>query len=142
MTAIPPNTVTEADLNAWYAAAEALSKAKAAEMLLRMRIFNAYFPNPTEGTNTVELPSVNGVPYALKATYPIVRKIDEAMLEVMLPKLRKKGIDVDRLVKRTPELILSGYRSLTAEEMELFDRVLESKPGSPALKITEIKKRT
>lgn len=140
MALIPPDVVTEADLSAWFVAAEELSKAKAREMRLRLRIFKFYFPNPKEGTNTVDLPPVAGVPYALKATYPITRNVDQALLDTLLPKLHEKGIPIDSLIERKPTLVLSNYRTLTAEQLALFDQVLEIKPGSPGLKIAEIKK--
>ncbi len=140
MSLIPPNTVTEADLNAWYAAQAALNKAKAAELLLRLKIFGHYFPHPVEGTNTVELPAVAGVPYALKAVHTINRKVDEALLTVSLENLRKT-LPMDTLIKRTPELVISAYRLLTAEEAKLMDTVMDVKPGTPSMKIEEIKKR-
>ncbi len=141
MSLIPPNQVTEADLTAWFNAQAALNKAKAAELLLRLKIFGFYFPNPVEGTNTVELPAVGGGPYALKATYPITRKVDPALLDVLTPTLRGQNIPVDSLIKRTPELVLSAYRTLTAEEAKLFDQCMDIKPGTPGMKIEEIKKR-
>ncbi len=138
MSVIPPNIVTEADVAAWYEANEALKKAKAAEMLLRLRVFGAFFPAPVEGTNTVTLPAVNGVPFALKAKYPINRKVDPALLEVMKEAFAQHNISVDKLIKYTPELVLSEYRTLTAEETSLFDRVLDIKPGTPALEVAKV----
>lgn len=140
MSLIPSDTITEADLQAWYKMHADLAKLKASEMLLRQRVFRHFFPNPIEGTNTFNLEAVEGVPYALKATYPIIRKIDEALLTVATPDLREKGIPIDSLVKRQPELVISAYRLLTAEEQALFDRVMEIKPGSPSMKIEQVKK--
>lgn len=140
MSLIPADTVTEADLAAWFNAKKELDKAKASEMLLRIRIFRFYFPTPVEGTNTVKLPDVDGVPYALKATYPITRKVDAALLDVLTKTMLEQLIPVDNLIKRTPELVLKEYRTLTAEQLVIFDQVLEIKPGSPALEISEVKR--
>jgi hypothetical protein len=140
MSVIPPNTTTEQDLAAWFTAKKELERVKASEMLLRMKLFGHYFPSPVEGTNTVELPSVQGVRYALKAVYPITRKIDDPVLTTAAGMLREKGVPVDSLVVRKPELVLSEYRTLTAEQRALFDQVMEIKPGTPALTISQIKK--
>jgi hypothetical protein len=137
---IPPNETTGADIAAWYDASKKLQAAKANEMLLRMKVFNGMFTAPIEGTNTIKLPDVNGLHYALKAVYPINRKIDEALLIVNTPMFHEKKISVDTLVKRTPELVIGEYRKLTAEEMKLFDSVMEIKPGTPSLKIEQVKK--
>lgn len=142
MSLIPQNQVGSADLVAWYKAKKDLDAAKASEMLLRMKIFNGYFPVPTEGTNTVALDPVNGVPYALKAVYPINRKIDDALLLVATPGFREAKLPLDELVQRKPELVISKYRELTAEEQKLFDSVMEIKPGTPALSVVEVKKRS
>jgi hypothetical protein len=55
MTPIPENTVTQADMDEWYALQKQLAAVKSAEMLLRMKIFKHYFPAPVEGTNQVPL---------------------------------------------------------------------------------------
>lgn len=140
MTAIPENTVTQADLTAWYDMTKKLTALKAAEMLLRTKIFKHYFPNPVEGTNTVAMPDIDGLHYAMKATYPITRKVLEAELTILAPLLLEKGVPVGSLIKHEPSLVLANYRELTKEQAAMFDQVLEIKPGSPSIKIEQVKR--
>jgi len=131
MVQIPENEVTQADLATWYAMQDELKRLKTAEMLLRQKIFKAYFTAPKEGTNTAPLD--NG--WVIKGTYKIDRKIDIALLLAFSPSLRENGINPDALVKYEPALVTKAYRELTAEQEKLFDQVLIVKPGAPSLEI-------
>jgi hypothetical protein len=136
MVQIPDNSVGQKDLEEWYLANEQLAKLKAREMMLRKRIFNHYFPTPKEGTNDAELPDG----YVLKATYPITRTVDEAGLSVLKEQFVEAKISTDKLVSYKPSLVVSEYRTLTAEQQQLFDQALIIKPGTPALEIVQPKK--
>lgn len=136
MVAVPANMVTQEDLTTWSKMKEELNALKAAEMLLRVKIFKGMFPHPTEGTNTTPLQAG----WVLKAGYPISRKPDTALLTSMAPMFREKGIPVDVLIRTVPELAIAEYRKLTKEQMHLFDQVLEIKPGSPSLEIMQPKR--
>ena len=141
MTQIPPNQVTAEDMATWYKLKDQLAKVKAAEMLMRLKIFHFYFPSPAEGTNTVEFDSTaDGRRWALKATYPITRKVDDSILSVATPYMREHGVPVDSLFVRKPELVIAQYRILTKEQLDLVDRVLDIKPGSPSMDIKEVKR--
>lgn len=131
MTQIPGNDVTLADLTAWYEMQEQLKKLKASEMLLRTKLFAAFFPTPKEGTNSFPLDKG----WVLKGTYKIERKIDIALLTAYSPTLRLASINPNTLVKCEPSLITKAYRKLTAEQEKLFDQVLVVKPGAPSLEI-------
>jgi len=132
MTQLPDNPVTINDLMAWYKMHEDLAKLKASEVLLRKKIFGHYFPTPSEGTNTFTLPDG----YALKATYKIERKVDEAALTTLAPSFREQHIAVDSLIVRKPELAVREYRKLTTEQTRLFDQCLIVKPSeTPSLEI-------
>lgn len=150
MTAIPaPEPVGQKDLTAWFELCKELDRVKAAEMLLRKRIFNAYFPAPKEGTNTVVLPDT----YQLKGVHPINRKVVEEAMQALCyrpplgpgawgpSKLEEAGISVADLIKWKPELAISAYRELTAEQMNLVDQMLLISPGTPALAIERPSKR-
>lgn len=137
MVAIPPNEVTQKDLEEWYNADLELARVKAKEILLRNRIFKHYFPAPVEGTNSAPLPDG----YVLKATYPITRNVDEGAMAALKEKFIEKLISTDKLVKYKPSLSVSEYRTLTAEQQQLFDQCLEVKPGTPALEIVLPKKK-
>lgn len=143
MTAIPQPTVSAEDLAQWYRYTQELSKLKAAEMLLRQRIFKAFFPDPREGTNTAVLPDT----YQLKGVHVINRKIVEESMQALCyrpplaegvygkSKLEEAGVRVDQLVKWKPELAISVYRELTEEQRHLVDQMLLIDAGSPSLKI-------
>lgn len=131
MSEIPANAVTQDDLNEWYKLAAELKRVKAAEMLLRQKIFHAYFPAPKEGTNSH--PLADG--WVLKAKYPINREVDQGALAAYKEKFVEANINADALVQYKPELRLSAYRELTEEQRQLFDHALIVKPGSPALEI-------
>lgn len=131
MTTIPNNDVTEQDVAEWFRLQEELKRVKAAEMLLRLKIFKAYFPSPTEGTNT--FPMAAG--WVMKGKYVINRDIDPGALGAYKERFRENGINPDVLVRYKPELVLSEYRELTAEQQKFFDNALVVKPGTPSLEI-------
>ena len=131
MTSIPNNAVSQADLAEWYRLQEELKRIKASEMLLRQRIFGAYFPSPVEGTNSA--PLADG--WVLKGKHTINRDIDPGALGAMKEQFAEAGISADALVQYKPSLVLKEYRTLTEEQRQLFDRALIVKPGSPALEI-------
>lgn len=144
MVEIPENAVTEKDLADWYLLTEQLSKLKAAEALLRPRIYKHFFPDPVEGTNTYILPDK----FQLKAVRKIDRKVDEAsMFAFRAPEVvegvtsnssrfEQADIKADELFKPKYELVTSAYRKLTDEQRKVVDQVLIIKDGSPQLDIT------
>jgi hypothetical protein len=134
MTAVPENTVTPELMVKWKDLQEQLSKIKAEEMILRMAIYKGLFPNPVEGTNTVPLHAG----WELKATRGIERKIDLPVLQALAVEggpFHLAGIRAADLVEWKPELVIKNYRTLTAEQMAIFDQALTIKDGSPQLKI-------
>jgi len=137
MVQIPENAVTEADLSAWYNLQLELKRIKAAEILLRTKIFNSIFTKPKEGTNSFELSEG----YVLKGKYTLNREIDIGTFQALRQQFEKAGIHPDSLIKWEPDLKIKEYRELTEEQMKLFDQCLIIKPGSPALEIVLPKKR-
>lgn len=137
MAEIPENTLTQADMVKWYELAQELKRIRNAEILLRKKIFNHFFPDPSEGTNNQDLDGG----YVLKGKHAIERKIDEGAFDAMKEKFREEGINPDTMVQYKPSLVLKEYRKLTKEEQALFDQVLIIKPGSPALEIVLPKRK-
>lgn len=133
---IPQKTITQADVEEWYRLQDELRKVKTKEMLLRKKIFEACFPDPKEGTNSVEL----GDGYVLKGKHVINRSIDEGSLQAMSKELQEAGINTDELIEWKPSLKTREYRKLTAEQIHLFDQVLIVKDGSPGLEIVQAKR--
>lgn len=137
MAEIP--TVTAEDLALWYRIHAELGKLKAQEGLLRRRIFDAYFPKPAEGTNSVDLNDGTGA--VLKGTHKIQRDVDQGAYEAYRTEQQREGSNlvqlpmIENLVKWKPEVVLSEYRKLTDEERMAFDQCLIIKPGSPSLEI-------
>lgn len=139
--AIPTEQVlTAADLFEWYSLQEQLKVIKAKEMTLRLKIFKVLVPNPNEGTNTVkldELDIMKATPtgFVLKATHTIDRKLDLAAATVLAKQFAEEKINAELLIVPKYELSISQYRTLTKEQMHLFDQCLVIKPGSPSLEI-------
>lgn len=135
MVEVPKNTVTQADLEQWYTMADELRKLRAAEMLLRKKIFDHYFPDPKEGTNSEDL----GDDFVLKGVFKYDRKIDEGAFDALQEEFRESKIKTDTLVKTTPSLKIGPYNKLNKKNKLLFDQCLIIKPGSPSLTITKPK---
>jgi hypothetical protein len=144
MTQIPEApAATQEDLALWYQMHQQLAKLKAAEMLLRQRIFKSYFPEPKEGTNTLILPDT----FQLKAVHVINRKIVEESMQALChrpqleegvygpSKLEEAGVRPDMIIKWKPELALAVYRELTETQRHVVDQMLMIDNGSPQLKI-------
>lgn len=131
--------VTAQDLATWYQLKAELARVKAAEAMLRSRIFKAYFPVPVEGTNTA--PINDGTGAVVKATHVLNRAIDQGSLDALRTALTAEGsnlpkVPLEKLIKWTPEVITKAYRELTEEERLCFDQCLIIKPGSPQVEIT------
>lgn len=131
MVEIPENEVTQADLSQWYTMQDELKKLRAAEMLLRQKIFKHFFPTPEEGTNNHELPDG----WMLKGKHTVNRDIDQGAFQVLRQQFEEAGIHPDALVQYKPSLVKREYNTLTAEQRHLFDQALIVKPGSPSLEI-------
>ncbi len=136
MVQIPENMVTQADMERWYIVQEQLSKLKNEEQLLRQKIFNGMFPDPKEGTNSVDL--ADG--FVIKGKRVINRTVDDAAYKASIEELAKAGIPTDEIVRYKPELAVSAYRKLTEEQMHLMDTVLIIKDGMPGLEIVKPKR--
>lgn len=133
MTTIPEPQVTIGTIAEWFNKKKELATLKTTEMLLRKRIFNHFFKQPKEGANNVPMP--DGSAYKLCGTHVVNRKVDEPVMRTMWDDLCKQGIPMNDLIKMKPELSVSAYRELTAEQQKLFDQVLIVSDGSPDLEI-------
>lgn len=143
---IPP--VTQAEIDQWWHAKRAMDHWKSLEALLRRRICAFYFPDPKEGVNNLQPESLNG--FVMKMTHPITRKVDKEALAALTARgaptseypqgtpsrFEQAKIDVNNVIRWTPELKVGEYRKLTAEEIKLIDQALIiSEDGMPALEI-------
>ena len=137
--------VTAEDLKNWYELQAELTRVKAAEAMLRSRIYKHFFPQAaagedgTEGTNTVDLNDGTGA--VIKAQRKVERKVLEPELDAYKAALKEEGsnlpkLPLNKLLKYKPELSVSEYRKLTAEEQKVCDTFLNIKDGSPQVEIT------
>lgn len=128
---VPVATVTQEEINTWYALQEQVEVTKEKEMALRKKIAAALFPKPVEGTNT--LPLSEG--WVMKMKHTINRKVDVPLLTTLAASLTAQGIPIDSLIRYKPDVDTTEYRKLTAEQRVLFEQVLDIKEGTPALEI-------
>lgn len=127
---------SQEEINEWYVVQQRLAVDSVREMELRKKIFGTFFTEPKEGVNT--FPMTDG--YVMKGTYKINRKILVADLDLWLPDFQQAKLPIDALIERKPSLNASAYKKLEKEAQELFDNVLEIKPGAPTLEIVKPKK--
>ena len=101
------------------------------EQDLRKKVIATVFPEPAEGVNKFDL--ANG--WALKATCPVTRTVDDAAFDLLRPKLAELGVIADTLVKTKLSLETKAYRNLSDATRALVDEALTIKPGSYTLEL-------
>ena len=114
----------------WYQAAEAAKSAKAQELELRKQVFAEYFPEPTEGTNRVEVEGADLVA-VLPYNYSLDEDAADDAIEAHIPKSKQEDI-----LSWKPSLNKKVYNSLSKKARTGFTAdCLTIKPGTPSLKI-------
>ncbi len=135
------DTVTLEDVALWYKIDKKREELVTLEALLRPKIFQGYFKDPTEGVNNFTLPDE----FILKGTRRINRNIDVGVLDAFSKKgpnnepsiFQQNKINVNKVFEYKPSLVVSEYRKLTAEELHIVDQALIIKDGMPALEIAK-----
>jgi hypothetical protein len=117
-----------------------LAKLKGAEAMLRKRVFAHYFPNPTEGSKDNKVPLNDGTGAIVQGEHTVNRKVDEGELEKLKEAMFAEGsnlpqLDLTKLIKWKPEVVIPEYRKLSTEEQQAFDRCLVVTDGMPGLKV-------
>lgn len=113
----------------WEQLKATLAAVKDEEAALRKALFDATFPNPTEGVNTFALPDGR----TIKGTYKITRKVLEEKFKGVL---KKMGFTEKHApVKVAHTLVKASYDLLSEENRKAFDECLEIKPGAPTFEI-------
>lgn len=133
-------TPTLADVAILYRMQEELTALKAAEAMLRRRIADHFFPNPTEGSKDNKFPINDGTGAVLQMDHKISRTVLEPELDAYKAASREAGSNLpklawNKLVKYKPELVKAEYNKLTDEERAACDTVLNIKPGMPEVKV-------
>lgn len=127
-------------LSKWHEAQESLIQAKIAEADLRNAVTSEFFadvPQDAEGTFSLSL----GGGYKLKSRYKLARKINTEALDEMREQIEAAGVRLDEVIHWTPVLRMAAYNTLTPDQRQVFDEVIESKQSIPVLKIEAPKPR-
>lgn len=138
LTAVTVPTV--ADIATLYELQEQLAQVKAAEAMLRRRIFDHFFPTPVEGSKENKYPLNDGTGAILQADYKINRSVLEPELDaykaaIKDPNANLPKLPLNKLVKYKPELVKAEYNKLTEEERKACDTFLNIKPGMPEVSV-------
>lgn len=121
-------------LSKWHEAQENLIQAKVAEADLRNAVISEFFANvPQDAEGTFSLPLGGG--YKLKSRYKLARKIKTEALDEMREQIEAAGVRLDEVIHWTPVLRMAAYNTLTPDQRQVFDEVIESKQSIPVLKI-------
>ena len=126
----------------WLSAKKSLDDAKAAEMTLRETLVETYSDKRESGTENIpanggNIKIVSAIEY--KCIDPSVtdqrqgnkrKAVDEA-LRAIAALSPEGGFIAERLIKWVPELSVSEYKKLNAQQKALIDRVIETKPKAP-----------
>lgn len=134
------------DIKTLYTMQEQLATLKATEAMLRRRLADHFFKEPTEGSKENKYPLAqlgDNTGAILQLDHKINRTVLEPELAVLKAKIEEsKGTDAplpklpfNKLVKYKPEIVKAEYNKLTAEERKLFDEALVIKPGMPDLSV-------
>lgn len=115
----------------WHTLQNQLTSMKEREMELRLEIFKAIFPTPTEGTNTADMPEG----WKVKGTYKLSRTLDESALPAILEQLRKKKVKTDTVILYKPSLDTKAYRLMDPDHRHLLEQAMVIKPGAPSLEL-------
>lgn len=102
-----------------------------AEQDIRKQVIAFAFPEPEEGTNSLDLASG----WKLKATCPVTRTVDEAAFALLKQALADNGVIADSLMRYKAELEVKKYKALTEASRAIVDQSLTIKPGSYSLEL-------
>lgn len=128
------------DLVKLFEMQQQLATLKAAEAMLRKRVFAHYFPAPTEGSADNKVPLNDGTGAIIQGTHVLNRKVDEGELEKLKEAINADGSNLpklkfSKLIKWKPEVAIGEYRKLSDEDRLVFDRCLVVTPGMPSVEI-------
>jgi hypothetical protein len=141
----------------WVHSKKILETAKSDEMEIRKTAVKIYVPKPSEGMNTVELG--NGFKLKAQVSYNYNLDPDNAKVEAALDAIAALGNEgpfiAERLVKWTPDFLLTEYRLLqddvqnkdsarhefSKKVLKILESVLTLTDAAPKLEIKEAKKK-
>jgi len=124
-------------LQRWYELKQKIEEFKPtveAEKVLREELAESFFPTKVVGSRTH--PLTYG--WALKATFKLDRKVDEAVLPSVVAELGAMSVNTDVLIARKPTLVAKEYtnlKKLNPEAIKIFDKALIIKWATPTLEM-------
>lgn len=124
----------EDTLAEWLETKQAMSKLQAQERKLRKSLFDAAFPNPKEGTNSLELADGR----IFKGKYPMNRSVDETAVGGVIAELRKLGnneVVPEDIFPVKHSLSTSVYRKLPEDVLQIVNNAITTKPGSVSIEV-------
>lgn len=118
-------------LQRWQDLKATISKLQGEERALREGLFDGAFPEPKEGTNTMEMPDGR----KLKGVFKINRSVNEEALGA----LKLTPTQMNANFRTTHSLKITAYKELDVKTRKIIDSVLVSRPGLPTLDVKEAK---
>lgn len=126
-------------LQKWNEAKKGLDYYKDLEVSLRKQVTEEFFgENLKEGSGN-KIPLSDG--FILQATVAYRREVDNEVYHAIANDLSEQGVDLARLVTYSPKLSTSEYKKLSEEARKIFDSCVETKVGSPSIKIVQPKRK-
>ena len=124
----------------WQQAKQQLETAKAKELELRNIIVNdlgLFDPNKEKGTERYKLGNGWELKAEKKLNWTTYAEVQGVHIETAINKIAETAgrMAADELVKFKPEIKISIYEKLTAEEQKLINPFLSHKAGTPSLEL-------
>lgn len=123
----------------WLEEKATLEKSKANELGYRMLLGRATFTDPQEGSTT-HLFGNHKKAAKLVLKQPVNRRVDPNAIKQCIEDLRAVlGADADAVVRWKPELAITNYKKLTAEQQLLLAPAVTTSMGTFQLEYTKAK---
>lgn len=136
-----PSHNRDAMIMHWWKTQRELENLKKAEAHSRKEVVEACFADAKVGTNNLPL----GAGYTLKAVvrqnYAVNKDEDGSYTKLTQVLAQLPSATALALVRWKPELSVTAYKSLTAEEQKLVNSVITITDGAPSLEMAEPKEK-
>lgn len=129
MTAFAEGLTKDQKIQVWAETQKESKRLALLERKMRDEVFGECFTDPKTGTNNLEL----GAGWKLKAVTGFESSLDANVYELISSKLKPETVQA--CVKFKPSLVAAGYKLLTAEEKEILDEAIVTKPKPVTLEL-------
>jgi hypothetical protein len=120
-------------LNQWFELQKQYNELKGKEFVLREQMAGHYFPNPTLGTNRLDIGGGFDLKLVSKLNYKVLVDEVDGVTQAQIKKLKLPWDELFDYSK--PTLVQSVYNELTKEQKKFVDGLLEITNAAPDLKI-------